>query len=123
AEWEKAARAGTQTPYYWGNEIDGAYVWYKGNSELDVHPVGQKKPNSYGLFDMAGNVAEWVSDWYGQNYYDKSPVVNPQGPTNGIYRVIRGGSRLKSFDLQHSHRSYDSPGRKIPFRHGFRCAK
>ena len=57
-----------------------------------THPVGQKKPNAWGLYDMLGNVYEWCSDWYDEDYYKSSPPVDPQGPPQGSYRVYRGGS-------------------------------
>ncbi|MBI5359757.1 MAG: formylglycine-generating enzyme family protein [Planctomycetes bacterium] len=92
AEWEYACRAGTTTKYYWGNNEDGAYMWYGSNSGNTTHLVGQKKPNGYGLYDMSGNVWEWCEDWYGVDYYTKSPKSNPKGHDSGEYRVLRGGS-------------------------------
>jgi formylglycine-generating enzyme required for sulfatase activity len=89
AEWEYACRAGTTTEYYWGNKIDGDYCWYGKNSKWEVHPVGQKKPNVFGLYDISGNVSEWCNDWHG-NY--PSGVINPTVPSTGIDRIIRGGS-------------------------------
>jgi len=64
-EWEYACRAGTTTEYYWGNEMDGEYCWYCDNSYDVVHPVGQKMPNSWELYDMSGNVSEWCDNLYG----------------------------------------------------------
>jgi formylglycine-generating enzyme required for sulfatase activity len=92
AEWEYACRAGTETEYYWGEEFDDAHAWVGINSEGVVHPVGQKKPNAWGLFDMSGNVYEWCEDWYGYRYYRSSPSDSPRGPETGRYKVIRGGS-------------------------------
>jgi formylglycine-generating enzyme required for sulfatase activity len=98
AEWEYAARAGTFSIYYFGNDPDllGNYAWYGGNSGEDFihHSVGKKLPNPWGLFDMHGNVWEWIEDWYGETYYSKSPAVDPPGEKSGEYRVIRSGSSL-----------------------------
>jgi len=93
AEWEYACRAGTSTKYYWGDKINGDYCWYGGNggnSDEKTHPVGEKIPNTFGLYDMSGNVSEWCWDWFGP--YSKDPSKNPQGALMGETRVIRGGS-------------------------------
>ena len=93
AEWEYAARAGTTTIWYCGDYescLDD-YAWYSVNSGDKTHPVGQKQPNAWGLYDMSGNVWEWCSDWYNANYYSESPSTNPQGPDKGEERVLRGG--------------------------------
>lgn len=87
AEWEYAARAGTTTRYYWGNEIDSDYLWYEENSGVETHPVGQKKPNAFGLYDMLGNVWEWCNDWYDPNFRGSS-----KGFVFGSERALRGGS-------------------------------
>jgi len=92
AEWEYACRAGTTTDYYWGDEMNGDYCWYRDNSVNQGHFVGQKKPNQFGLYDMSGNVWEWCWDWYDGSYYSKSPSKNPMGPSSGSDRVLRGGS-------------------------------
>jgi formylglycine-generating enzyme required for sulfatase activity/serine/threonine protein phosphatase PrpC len=94
AEWEYAARGGNRssgTKYSGSNDI-GLVAWYDGNSGSRTHPVGQKQANALGLFDMTGNVWEWCSDWYGENYYSNSPSTNPRGPSTGTYRVLRGSS-------------------------------
>jgi len=98
AEWEYAARAGTATAYYWGDSVDSNYLWYYSNSGSGTHPVGEKKPNSFGLYDMSGNVWEWCMDWYDGRYPSKSPVKDPRGAENGEYRVLRGGSWGNSLD-------------------------
>ena len=92
AEWEYAARSGGKSQKYsGGNEVDDV-AWYSSNSGSKTHPVGQKQPNSLGIYDMTGNVWEWCNDWYGEKYYGESPRDNPQGPSSGSGRVIRGGS-------------------------------
>ena len=63
AEWEYAARAGSKTKFPWGDEIDDDFLWYAGNSPREIPHVGKKKPNAWGLYDMMGNVWEWVEDW------------------------------------------------------------
>ena len=98
AEWEYACRAGTETSYYTGNsESDlGSAGWYKSNSDLKTRPVGQKKANAFGLYDMYGNVCEWCNDWFDSGYYSQSPSNNPTGPSSGSYRVMRSGSWINS---------------------------
>ena len=92
AEWEYACRAGTKTKYYWGNKINEDYVWYSKNSGKKLHPVGEKKPNDWGLYDMSGNVCEWCMDWYDRDYYSKKNIKDPKGAPSGDSRVLRGGS-------------------------------
>jgi len=86
AEWEYSARAGSTGPY--AGKLD-EIAWHAGNSEDETHSVGLKKPNSWGLYDMEGNVREWVQDFYAANYYSTSPVDDPTGPAAGA----RGGRR------------------------------
>jgi len=92
AQWEYAARAGTTTRFHTGNSDDdlSRAGWYGGNSGSTTHPVGQKTPNAWGLYDMHGNVWEWVQDWKGD--YPAGSVTDPEGPLSGLYRVLRGGS-------------------------------
>ena len=90
AEWEYAARAGTTEPY--AGRLD-EIAWYGGNSEDETHPVGKKKPNAWGLYDMQGNVRELVEDWYARDYYSRSPVADPSGPAPGEQRGFPGGRR------------------------------
>ena len=94
AEWEYAARGGNKSKgykYSGGNDIDKV-AWYKDNSSEKTHDVGTKTANELGIYDMTGNVHEWCSDWYSNSYYSNSPTTNPQGPSTGSYRVLRGGS-------------------------------
>jgi formylglycine-generating enzyme required for sulfatase activity len=88
AEWEYACKAGGK-----GDDSAplGAHAWYKDNSGDRTRPVGEKQPNAWGLFDMLGNAAEWVEDWYGRDYYAEGPATDPTGPGSGSYRVFRGG--------------------------------
>ncbi|HAP66724.1 MAG TPA: DNA recombination protein RecF [Nitrospinae bacterium] len=94
AEWEYAARSGGKVEKWAGTNNESElmdYAWYNKNSGSKTHPVGQKKSNGLGLYDMAGNVWEWCSDWFDEKYYSNSPKDNPKGADNGI-RVLRGGS-------------------------------
>jgi len=92
AEWEYACRAGSKAAYSFGpnSKTLGDYAWFEENSGSQTHPVGEKKANAWGLYDMHGNVWEWCSDWYGK--YPKGSVSDPSGPSEGSFRVLRGGS-------------------------------
>mgnify|MGYP001270513232 CR=1 FL=1 len=91
AEWEYAARGGSEKRYFWGNMVNENYTWYEENSNKTTHPVGTKAPNQYGLYDMMGNVWEWVDDWY-EPYYKIRTKDNPIGPEKGESKIVRGGS-------------------------------
>src|SRR5690242_4552405 len=94
AEWEYSARAGTTNRFFYGDDPDYTnltnYAWYEDNSSGQTHPVAQKLPNPWGLYDIAGNIPEWCLDWYAPSYSGGS-AVDPQGPLTGSLRVIRGG--------------------------------
>ncbi|MDR1396143.1 MAG: formylglycine-generating enzyme family protein, partial [Desulfarculales bacterium] len=110
AEWEYACRAGTTSTYSFGDKwFDNydRYVWTADNAENTTHPVGQKQPNAWGLYDMHGNVWEWVQDWYdGVTYYSRSPDSDPGGPASGTARVVRGGSWQSSGGYSYSGARY-----------------
>ena len=115
AEWEYAARGGNKSKgfqYAGGNNPD-EIGWYTKNSNDESHPVGKKKPNELGLYDMSGNVWQWCQDWYDESYYQKSPENNPQGPGKDSYRTCRGGSWWSEVgDLRLSNRDrYPPDGR------------
>ena len=92
AEWEYAARGGNKSNNYRysGSDDIDSVAWYSGNSGIQTHPVGQKRPNELGLYDMSGNVCEWCRDWYGS--YSSTSQTNPTGAASGSLRVCRGGS-------------------------------
>jgi formylglycine-generating enzyme required for sulfatase activity len=92
AQWEYACRAGTTKPYYGGESENDfrQYGWFDANSGGKTHPVGQLKPNAFGLYDLYGNVWEWCADWHAADYA-QAPVNDPTGPSAGSRRVCRGG--------------------------------
>jgi formylglycine-generating enzyme required for sulfatase activity len=94
AQWEYACRAGSMTRFSYGDDPDYSlldnYAWHSGNSDAQTHPVGEKLPNAWGLYDMHHNVIEWCADWYGS--YTSEDVVDPLGPATGTSRVWRGSS-------------------------------
>ena len=106
AEWEYACRAGTTTRWFFGDDESqlASYAWYEANAMGDVHSVGEKLPNPWGLFDMYGNALEWVWDWGSRDYYDGTPTTDPSGPFWGHSRILRGGGHRWSAEYVSSFR-------------------
>ncbi|MCH8046741.1 MAG: formylglycine-generating enzyme family protein [Planctomycetes bacterium] len=130
AEWEYVARAGADTDYDFGSSPMALknYACYAGNARKKTDPVGQKKPNGWGLHDMYGNVSEWCQDVYGKTYYQDSPSDDPRGPKTGKKRVIRGGSwKSSEAGCRASIRQAGTPGTTdacfVRDTCGFRCVR
>lgn len=128
AEWECACGASNPFNFWFGNKAKklSEYAWYVAEENLDEpqpHPVGQKRPNPWGLYDMYGNVFEWVGDWWDSDYYQVSPNKDPQGPEDGLSKVIRGGCVMSlDFECTTQHRAFWDKN-KISNYIGFRVAR
>ena len=127
AEWEYAARAGTESP----PDKLRQYAWFGENADQKTHPAGQKKPNRWGVCDLYGNVSEWCEDVYSPTYYQQSPAVDPHGPPNpgkDVKRVIRGGNWKSSADqcraiARRGERTGDTDACFSTDYCGFRCVR
>jgi sulfatase modifying factor 1 len=129
AEWEYGCRAGTKTAWCFGiwENILRDYAWYDKNAylirEKYAHQVGLKRPNTWGLYDMHGNVYEWCNDYYEEDYYQQSPTNDPQGPESGSFRVFRGGSFLHyAYDSRSAGR-YSAHNTSSRYSYGFRVVR
>jgi hypothetical protein len=124
AEWEYACRAGSTTAFSFGADetmLDN-YAWYSNNSGSQTHQVGQKLPNAWGLYDIHGNVYEWVQDWY-ESAYPPGPVTDPTGPPSGSRKTLRGGSWYDiPIGLRCANRGIDYPSSRR-YNIGFRLVK
>jgi formylglycine-generating enzyme required for sulfatase activity len=130
AEWEYACRAGSKTAYFFGNDSAkiSDYAWVASNAGGKPHPVGQKKSNPWGLYDMHGNVWEWCNDFYQVDYYQQSPAEDPRGPKEGETKVVRGGAwKFSTYSSRSGYRYNEDPGYSdVCFGYdiyGFRCVR
>jgi formylglycine-generating enzyme required for sulfatase activity len=128
AEWERAARGGLVGKRYpWGDAIDAACANFlpdaKSKSERGTEPVGSYPANGFQLHDMAGNVWQWVSDWYSPTYYERAQYLNPQGPDHGVMRLVRGGAWVNA-DTRHLRCAcrHEVPPDSYSYSIGFRIA-
>jgi formylglycine-generating enzyme len=125
-EWEYASRGGSTSMYSFGDSLGSLkhYAWYSENAadagDIYAHRAGQKRANGFGLYDMHGNVYEWCSDWFGNDYYKSSPASDPEGPSAGSFRVFRGGGWGDSpLNVRSALRLWGSPddrGSRMGFR-------
>jgi formylglycine-generating enzyme required for sulfatase activity len=130
AEWEYACRAGTQTAYFFGSDHSKLtdYAWFDKNSGRHPQPVGQKRPNPWGLYDICGNVWQWCNDFYKVDYYQEAAQENPRGPKEGKSKVVRGGAwKFSAQNCRSGFRYNENPGyADVCFGYdiyGFRCVR
>ena len=126
AEWEYAARGGEDgLKYPWGNERshEEANYWLSGGRDIwkNTAPVGSFAANGFGLYDMAGNVYEWIADWYDEEYYQRSPGVDPPGPNRGRQRIVRGGAGFINPAVLRISTRLENPPDARRLGVGFRC--
>jgi serine/threonine-protein kinase len=125
AQWEKAARGTDARTFPWGNTFDASKLNSSDSGKGDTTPVGSypEGASPYGALDMAGNVWEWIADWYDAKYYSTSPVRNPTGPTSDTYRqALRGGSWRTFNGVRSAWRDQANPDLRI-YGTGFRCVQ
>ena len=118
------------TAYFFGDNPSqlADYAWFEKNSGGHPQPVGQKKPNAWGLYDICGNLWQWCNDFYGVDYYQQSPKENPRGPKEGDSRVVRGGAwKFSGDNCRSGYRYNENPGYvDVCFGYdiyGFRCVR
>lgn len=125
AEWEIAARGGMEDiSFSYGEEADHHFARFN-DPHAEKGPVkrGSYPPNGYGLYDMSGNAWEWVSDWFSEDYFKESPEANPAGPSQGTFRVFRGGGWHSGAGCTAVHHRNALPSHWVDIAGGFRCAK
>ncbi|MEW5940665.1 MAG: formylglycine-generating enzyme family protein [Chloroflexota bacterium] len=125
AQWEKAARGTDGRTYPWGERIDCEKANYFDCNKVDTAPVGsyESGKSPYGIYDLAGNVWEWVADWYSTTYYQVSPLENPLGPGSGQFRVQRGGAwNRDGYNVRSAYRYASDPALSSDVA-GFRCSR
>jgi formylglycine-generating enzyme required for sulfatase activity len=125
AQWEKASGASNGCEFPWGPDFDPQKKQAHGGLQLKdkASPVGRYPPNKFGVYDMGGNVWEWVTDWYSPEYYFLEPLYNPRGPSRGVMKVRRGGAWSDSIKaMKAGYRDWSYPFSRSYSDIGFRCA-